>query len=67
VALLEVQNFSANKELYVGSAADEIHLAPGSAVPEPLAEIATLPERFNEVVDAGRDGIEGAVKGWLRL
>jgi len=33
VALLEVQNFSANKELYVGSAADEIHLAPGSAAP----------------------------------
>jgi|JI10StandDraft_1071094.scaffolds.fasta_scaffold27458_3 protease-4 len=32
-ALLEVQNFSANKELYVGSAADELHLAPGAAVP----------------------------------
>lgn len=33
VALLEVQSFSANKELYIGSAADEVHLAPGSAVP----------------------------------
>ena len=33
VALLEVQNFSANKELYVGSAADELQLVPGSAVP----------------------------------
>ncbi|MEZ4282868.1 MAG: signal peptide peptidase SppA [Myxococcota bacterium] len=33
IALLEVQNFSANKELYVGSAADEIHFAPGAAVP----------------------------------
>lgn len=33
VALLEVQNFSANKELYVGSAADELQLAPGSAAP----------------------------------
>lgn len=33
VALLEVQNFSANKEIYVGSAADELQLAPGSAAP----------------------------------
>lgn len=33
VALLEVQNFSANKELYVGSAADELYVVPGAAVP----------------------------------
>ncbi len=33
VALLEVQNFSANKEFYVGSAADELYVAPGAAVP----------------------------------
>ena len=33
IALLEVQNFSANLELYVGSAADELHLAPGAAAP----------------------------------
>jgi protease-4 len=33
VALLEVQGFSANKELYVGSAADELWVVPGAAVP----------------------------------
>jgi len=32
-AHLEIQNFSANKELFIASAADEIFLAPGSAVP----------------------------------
>ncbi|MHB1322720.1 MAG: threonine synthase [Coriobacteriia bacterium] len=40
-------------------------LAPGARVPAPLAEIACLPERFGDVVDAGRDGIEGAVRAWL--
>jgi hypothetical protein len=34
-------------------------------VPTPLAELATLPERFDHVVDAGREGIEGAVRTWL--
>ncbi|MEM9177426.1 MAG: signal peptide peptidase SppA [Myxococcota bacterium] len=33
VAHLEVQGFLANKELYVASAADEIFVAPGSAIP----------------------------------
>ncbi len=33
VAHLEVQSFSANKELFIASAADEIYVAPGSAVP----------------------------------
>lgn len=33
VAFLEVQSFSANKELYVASAADEIFVAPGSGIP----------------------------------
>jgi protease-4 len=33
VAHLEIQNFSANKELFIASAADEIFVAPGSAVP----------------------------------
>jgi protease-4 len=33
VAHLEIQNFSANKELFIASAADEIYVAPGSAVP----------------------------------
>lgn len=40
-------------------------LAPGAAIPEPLAELATLPQRFSSVVDAGREGIEGAVRSWL--
>ncbi len=41
-------------------------LAPeAGAVPAPLAEIATLPERFGAVVDTGREGIEGAVREWL--
>jgi threonine synthase len=41
-------------------------IAPeAAAVPVPLAEIAALPERFSTVVDAGREGIEGAVRAWL--
>jgi threonine synthase len=47
---------------------DEVRsLAPtGSPVPAPLAELATLPERFGGVVDAGCEGVEGAVREWLR-
>lgn len=41
-------------------------MAPGACVPKPLAELDELPERFTAVVNAGRDGIEGAVRGWLR-
>lgn len=45
---------------------DEVQrLAPGAKVPAPLAEIAVLPERFNGVVDAGRQGVEDAVREWL--
>lgn len=33
IALLEVQSFSANKELYVGSAADELWVTPGAGIP----------------------------------
>jgi protease-4 len=33
VAYLEVQSFSANKELYIASAADEIFVSPGSGIP----------------------------------
>lgn len=33
IALLEVQDFSANLELYVGGAADELWVVPGAAVP----------------------------------
>jgi protease-4 len=33
VAHLEIQSFSANKELFIACAADEIYVAPGSAVP----------------------------------
>ncbi len=41
-------------------------LAPGAGpVPAPLAEMAALPERFGDVVDAGREGIERAVREWL--
>jgi threonine synthase len=40
-------------------------LAPGARVPRPLAELDALPERFTEVVDAGRAGVEGAVRSWL--
>ena len=41
-------------------------LAPhASSVPRSLAELDALPERFREVVDAGRGGIEGAVRSWL--
>jgi threonine synthase len=34
-------------------------------VPHALAELESLPERFSQVVDAGKDGIESAVLGWL--
>ncbi|MRS12729.1 MAG: threonine synthase [Actinobacteria bacterium] len=46
---------------------DEVRrIAPNAgSVPTPLAEIAVLPERFGEVADAGREGIEAAVRGWL--
>ncbi|MCE5203871.1 MAG: threonine synthase [Actinomycetia bacterium] len=34
-------------------------------IPRGLAELDALPERFGHVVDAGRDGVEGAVQRWL--
>ena len=34
VAHIEVQGFLANKELYIASAADEVFVAPGSAIPK---------------------------------
>jgi len=41
-------------------------MAPGaSPVPRGLAELDDLEERFSQTVDAGREGIEGAVRGWL--
>ncbi len=41
-------------------------LAPGaSGVPRSLAELDALPQRFGEVVEAGRGGVEGAVRRWL--
>ncbi|HEX9092760.1 MAG TPA: threonine synthase [Coriobacteriia bacterium] len=36
-----------------------------SPVPRPLAELDLLPERFGSVVDAGKEGVENAVAGWL--
>jgi len=46
---------------------DEVRaLAPKAGpVPAPLAALASAGERFSGVVDAGRDGIEGAVREWL--
>jgi threonine synthase len=41
-------------------------LAPGAtSVPGPLAELSRLTPRFAGVVDAGKDGVEGAVREWL--
>ena len=41
-------------------------LAPdASSVPRSLAGLDALPERFTDVVDAGRSGVEGAVRSWL--
>jgi protease-4 len=33
IAHLEIQGFAANRELFIASAADEVHVAPGSALP----------------------------------
>jgi threonine synthase len=38
----------------------------GAAVPKALAELDERAERFTGVVSAGRDGIENAVRSWLR-
>lgn len=41
-------------------------LAPeGACAPRALAELDELEVRFTGVVDAGRDGVEGAVREWL--
>jgi hypothetical protein len=41
-------------------------LAPGAAkVPAPLADLSRLSPRFDGVVDAGKDGVEDAVRDWL--
>jgi threonine synthase len=37
----------------------------GACVPKALAELDSAKVRFSDVVDAGRDGVEGAVRGWL--
>ncbi len=37
----------------------------GACVPKALAELDGAPVRFSDVVDAGREGVEGAVRGWL--
>ncbi|MDH4140419.1 MAG: threonine synthase [Coriobacteriia bacterium] len=55
---------------YEGSSAIDIlahvrQIAPEACVPSAIAELDTLPERFTRVVDAGRDGIETAVRDWL--
>ncbi len=40
-------------------------LAPDACVPRTLAELDAAAERFTAVVDAGRDGVEDAVRSWL--
>lgn len=41
-------------------------LAGGAAsVPRALAELDERPERFTNIVDAGREGVENAVRTWL--
>lgn len=41
-------------------------LAPeASGIPDPLVELAHLEPRFDGVVDAGRTGIEDAIREWL--
>jgi len=43
-----------------------VRMAPGSApVPSSLAELDQAEVRFAEVVEAGRKGVEGAVRRWL--
>ncbi len=37
----------------------------GACVPRALAELDEKTERFTNVVSAGRDGVEGAVRSWL--
>jgi hypothetical protein len=37
----------------------------GACVPRALAELDEAAVRFPEVVDAGREGVEGAVRGWV--
>jgi len=39
--------------------------AERACVPRSLAELDTATVRFDEVVDAGQDGVEGAVREWL--
>ena len=36
-----------------------------SAIPHGLADLDRMPERFHDVVPAGRDAVESAVEGWL--
>ncbi len=41
-------------------------LAPdGPPIPGPLAELATLPRRFDAAIDSGRDAVERALVTWL--
>jgi threonine synthase len=43
-----------------------LELAPDAAcVPRALSELDTAEERWRDVVDAGREGVENAVRGWL--
>ncbi len=37
-----------------------------ASIPHALATLDALPERFSEVVDPGREAVEGAIRAWLR-
>jgi len=43
-----------------------IELAEGATAPKALTELDERAERFTNIVAAGRDGIENAVRNWLR-
>jgi len=43
-----------------------IELAEGATAPKALTELDERAERFTNVVGAGKDGVENAVRNWLR-
>ena len=42
-------------------------MAPGEKIPAPLAELNSLPERFTQVTDGTKKGVEGVLRSWLDL
>jgi threonine synthase len=70
-ALLGVSHANTLPEAYAGLTGVEMlakvqELVPdGACVPKALAELDDAAVRFGDVADAGRDGVEAAVKSWL--